>query len=89
MVKLLCQRVDYLHVAERVSKFSLLVRSDAISENTSLEIKITFDDISLASLGNLTLDLRARFVRPDKTVLTKDLISIDLSSKFSFSMKKR
>ena len=25
---------------------------------------------------------------PDKTVLTKDLISVDLSSKFSFSMKK-
>ena len=69
--------------------FPCFVRSDAISENTTIEIKtLTFDDISLASLGNLTLDVRARFVRPDKTVLTKDLISIDLSSKFSFSMKK-
>ncbi len=61
--------------------FPCSVRSEAISENTTIEIKTpTFDDISLASLGNLTLDVRARFVRPDKTVLTKDLISIDLSS---------
>ncbi len=69
--------------------FPCSVRSDAITENTSLEIKtFTFDDIDLASLSGLTLDVRARFVRPDKTVLTKDLISVDLSSKFSFSMKK-
>ena len=69
--------------------FPCSVRSDARSENTSLEIKTpTFDDISLANLDNITLDVRARFVRSDKTVLTKDLISIDLSSKFSFSMKK-
>ncbi len=64
--------------------FPCSVRSDAISENTSLEIKT----LTFASLGNLRLDVRARFVRPNKTVLTKDLISIDLSSKFSFSMKK-
>ncbi len=51
--------------------FPCSVRSDAITENTSL-----------------TLDARARFVTADKTVLTKDLISVDLSSKFSFSMKK-
>ena len=32
--------------------------------------------------------MRARFVRPDKTVITKDLASVDLSSKFSASMLK-
>ncbi len=69
--------------------FPCCVRSDAIWKNTVLEIRtLTFDDISLASLGNLTLHMRARFVKPDKTVLVKDLISVDLSSKFSFSMKK-
>jgi hypothetical protein len=69
--------------------FQCSVRSNAITENTSLGIKMfTFDDIDLASLSGLTLDVRARFVRLDKTVLTQDLISVDLSSKFSFSMKK-
>ncbi len=32
--------------------------------------------------------MRARFVKPNKTVITKDLISIDLSSKFSATMIK-
>ncbi len=69
--------------------FPCAVRSDAITENTSIGIRtLTFDDISLASLRNLTLDVKARFVKSDKTVLSKDLISIDLSSKFSFPMKK-
>ena len=68
--------------------FPCSVRSDAIMENTSLEIKtFTFDDIDLGSLSGLTLDMRARLVRPDKTVLTKDLISVDLSSNFFFFLK--
>ncbi len=70
--------------------FPCAVRSDTITENTNIDIKtLTFDDISLTSLKNLTLDVKARFVKSDKTVLSKDLISIDLSSKFSSAMKKR
>ena len=66
-----------------------MVRSDTITESTSIEIKtLTFDDISLTSLRNLMLDVKARFVKSGKTILSKDLILIDLSSKFFFAMKK-
>ena len=49
---------------------------------------LSFDDVSIATLNNNTLDVRARFVKPNKTVITNDLISIDLSSKFSATMIK-
>ena len=65
------------------------VRNDKITENTSVTIKtLSFDDVTIAELSGLTLDVRARFVKPDKTVITKDLTSIDLSSTFSASMLK-
>ena len=65
------------------------VRDDKITENTSITIKtLSFDDVTIAEVNSLTLDVRARFVKPDKTVITKDLTSIDLSSKFSASMLK-
>ncbi len=65
------------------------VRNDEITEDTYLTIKtLSFDDVPIATLNNNTLDVRARFVKPDKTVITKDLISIDLSSKFSATMIK-
>ena len=65
------------------------VRDDKITENTSVMIKtLSFDDVTIAEVNGLTLDVRARFVRPDKTVITKDLTSVDLSSKFSVSMLK-
>ncbi len=65
------------------------VRNDDIKEGTHITVKtLTFDDITIAELNNNTLDVRARFVKPDKTVITKDLISIDLSSKFSATMIK-
>ncbi len=65
------------------------VRDDKITENTSVMIKtLSFDDVTIAEVNGLTLDVRARFVKSDKTVITKDLTSIDLSSKFSASMLK-
>ena len=72
-----------------IANFPCSVRGDEITENTSITIKtLSFDDVPIATLNNNTLDVRARFVRPDKTVITKDLISIDLSSKFSATMIK-
>ena len=69
--------------------FPCSVRNDKITENTNIEIKtLSFDDVTIAEVNGLTLDVRARFVKPDKTVITKDLTSIDLSSKFSVSMLK-
>ena len=71
------------------ANFPCSVRNDEITENTSITIKtLSFDDVTIAEVSGLTLEVRARFVRPDKTVVTKDLVSIDLSSKFSVSMLK-
>ncbi len=65
------------------------VRGDKITENTSVTIKtLSFDDVTIAEVNGLMLDVRARFVKSDKTVITKDLTSMDLSSKFSASMLK-
>ncbi len=72
-----------------IANFPCSVRHDDITESTNITIKtLSFDDVPIATLNNNTLDVRARFVRPDKTVITKDLISIDLSSKFSATMIK-
>ena len=72
-----------------IANFPCSVRNDEIMESTNITIKtLSFDDVSIATLNNNTLDVRARFVRPDKTMITKDLISIDLSSKFSATMIK-
>ncbi len=72
-----------------MTNFPCSVRNDEIMESTNITIKtLSFDDVSRATLNNNTLDVRARFVKPDKTVITKDLISIDLSSKFSATMIK-
>ncbi len=72
-----------------IANFPCSVRSDEITESTSITIKtLSFDDVPIATLNNNTLDVRARFVRPVKTVITKDLVSIDLSSKFSATMIK-
>ncbi len=72
-----------------IANFPCSVRNDEITEDTYLTIKtLSFDGVSIATLNNNTLDVRARFVKPDKTVITKDLISIDLSSKFSATMIK-
>ena len=69
--------------------FPCSVRNDKITENTSIVIKtLSFDDVTIAEVNGLTLGVRARFVKSDKTVITKDLASIDLSSKFSASMLK-
>ena len=71
------------------ANFPCSVRNDKIMENTNIEIKtLSFDDVTIAGVSGLTLDVRARFVKPDKTVITKDLTSIDLLSKFSVSMLK-
>ena len=71
------------------ANFPCSVRNDKITENTNIEIKtLSFDDVTIAEISGSTLDVRARFVRPDKTVITKDLISIDMSSKFSVPMLK-
>ena len=71
------------------ANFPCSVRNDKITENMNIEIKTSsFDDVTIAGVSGLTLDVRARFVKPDKTVITKDLTSIDLSSKFSVSMLK-
>ncbi len=72
-----------------IANFPCSVRNDKIMESTNITIKtLSFDDVSIATLNNNTLDVRARFVKPDKTVITKDLISIDLSSKFSATVIK-
>ncbi len=72
-----------------IANFPCSVRSDTITENTNVTIKtISFDDVPIATLSSNTLDVRARFVKPDKTVITKDLVSVDLSSKFSVTMIK-
>ena len=71
------------------ANFPCSVTNDKITENTNIEIKtLSFDDVTIAEVNGLTLDVRARFVKPDKTVITKDLTSIDMSSKFSVSMLK-
>ena len=63
------------------ANFPCSVRNNKITENTSVVIKtLSFDDITIAEVNGLTLDVRARFVRPDKTVITKDLASIDSAS---------
>ena len=73
----------------RYANFPCSVRNDKITENTTIGIKtLSFDDVTIAEVNGLTLDMRARFVKPDKTVITKDPTSIDLSSKFSVSMLK-
>ena len=65
------------------------IRNDEITESTSIVIKtLSFDDVAVAELSQKTLDVKARFVRPDKSVIVKDLFSIDLSTKFSKSMLK-
>ena len=65
------------------------IRNDEITENTIVVIKtLSFDDVAIAELSQKTLDVKARFVRPDKSVVVKDLISIDLSTKFSKIMLK-
>ena len=72
-----------------MANFPCSVRNDEITEDTNITIKtLSFDDVSIATLNNNTLDVRARFVKPDKTVITKDFISVDLSSKFSATMIK-
>ena len=72
-----------------IANFPCSVRSDEITESTNITIKtLSFDDVPIATLNNNTLDVRARFVKPDKTVITKDLASIDSSSKFSATMIK-
>ena len=72
-----------------IANFPCSVRDDDITENTNITIKtLSFDDVPMATLKTNTLDVRARFVKPDKTVITKDLVSIDLSSKFSATMIK-
>ncbi len=72
-----------------LDNFPCPIRNDEITENTSIVTKtLSFDDVPFATLNQKTLDVRARFVKPDKTVITKDLTSIDLSSKFSVTMIK-
>ncbi len=85
----------YVYVSSNYSwpygyaNFPCSVRNDEITESTSITIKtLSFDDVTIAEVNGLTLEVRARFVRPDKTVVTKDLTSIDLSTKFSASMLK-
>ncbi len=75
--------------AHGYANFPCSVRNDKIIENTNIEIKtLSFDDVTIAEVNGLMLDVRARFVKPDKTVITKDRTSIDLSSTFSVSMLK-
>ena len=79
----------YVNVSTAYDNYPCSVRSDKITENTNIEIRtLSFDDVTIAVASGVTLDVRARFVKPDKTVITKDLASIDLSSKFSVSMLK-
>ncbi len=66
------------------------MRNDKITENTNIEIKtLSFDYVTIAEISGAMLDVRARFVKPDKTVITKDLIWwMDMSSKLSVSTLK-
>ena len=84
MDKLLCQCFNYLRVATWICEFSVF--SEKRQNNG--EHKYRDKGVTIAHVNSLTLDVRARFVKPDKTVITKDLTSIDLSSKFSMSMLK-
>ncbi len=69
--------------------FPCPVRNDEIAEDTIVVVKtLSFDDVPFATLNQKTLDVKARFVRPDKSVVVKDLVSIDLSTKFSKIMIK-
>ncbi len=69
--------------------FPCPVRNENITGDTIIEVKtLSFDDVTIAEVSATTLDIRARFVKPDKSVVTKDLVSVDLSSKFSVSMLK-
>ncbi len=72
-----------------LDNFPCPIRNDEITENTSIVIKtLSFDDVPFATLNQKTFDVKARFVRPDKSVIIKDLTSIDLSTKFSKIMIK-
>ena len=72
-----------------LDNFPCPIRNDEITENTSIVIKtLSFDDAPFAMSKQKTLDVKARFVRPDKSVVLKDLVSIDLSTKFSKTMIK-
>ncbi len=72
-----------------LDNFPCPVRNDEITENTNIVVKtLSFDDVPFATLNQKTLDVKARFVRPDKSVVVKDLVSIDLSTKFSKNMIK-
>ncbi len=72
-----------------LDNFPCPIRNDEITENTNVIIKtLSFDDVPFATLNKKTLDVKARFVRPDKSVVVKDLVSIDLSTKFSKIMIK-
>ncbi len=70
-----------------IANFPSSVRNDKITEGTNITIKtLAYDDVTIAEVSGLTLEVRIRFVRPDKTVVTRDIASIDLSSKFSATM---
>ncbi len=72
-----------------IANFPCPVRSDEIKEGMKIIIKtVTFDDVTIASLNNAILKIRARFVRPNKSVFIKDFNEISLSSKFSVSVLK-
>ncbi len=67
-----------------LDNFPCPVRNDEITENTNIVVKtLSFDDVPFATLNKKTLDVKARFVRPDKSVVVKDLVSIDLSTPLS------
>ena len=72
-----------------IANFPCSVRNDEIKEGTKIIVKtLSFDDATVASLNNATINVRARFVRPNKSIFVKDFTSIDLSSKFSVSVLK-
>ncbi len=72
-----------------LDNFPSSVRNDEITEDTDVVVKtLSFDDVSITTLSQKTLSVKARFVRPDKSVVIKDLVSIDLSTKFSKTMIK-
>ncbi len=63
------------------------VRDDDITESTNITVRtLSFDDVTIAEMNATSLDIRGRFVKSDKTVITKDLTSVDLSAKFSTTM---
>ncbi len=70
-----------------IANFPCFVRNDEIKEGTKIIIKtVSFDDVTIAQLSNTMLDVRARFITPNKSVFIKDFTSVDLSSKFSVSV---